>query len=191
MKFSDEEILKAIQDGASEKPLTFLYETVQPKIKAWILQNNGDEEEAQDIFQDAVIAFYRYVTTGQFKQEYSIAGFIFQVSKNMWINRVKQKNKLTGDIEQHVNLRTEETDFDVQTITQDRAEIIQEILSRLGERCKELLTYSIFHNMSMKDISKKMNFSNANTAKTKNYKCKQRLIKLVKDNEYFRTSLYT
>ena len=190
MRFSDEEILKAIQYGSSEEVLDFLYRTVQPKVSMWILQNNGDKEEAQDVFQDAVIAFYRYVKMNRFKQGNSVAGFIYSVSRNLWINRAKQKSRFVSDSEKHVNLAAEENDFYAQTISEDRAQRIQELLTQLGERCKELLTYSIFDNLSMEEISKKMGFSNANTAKTKNYKCKQRMIQLVKENEYFRSALY-
>ena len=191
MKYTDDEILNAIKNGQSGDVLNYLYQNIQPKIKAHVLQNNGDEEEAQDIFQDAVIAFYKYVRMNQFKEGNSVTGFIYSISKNLWINRVKQKNKIVGNIEKHENNFMEENDFFSQTISNERADKIQEILSQLGERCKELLTYSIYNRMTMEEISVKMGFNNANTAKTKHYKCKQRLIQLVKENTHLKEFLYS
>ena len=190
MNYTDAEILSAIKNGESGKVLNFLYKTVRPKIKAWVVQNNGDDDEAQDIFQDAIIVFHKYVVMDQFKKENSVAGFIYSISKNMWINRIKQKNKFNGNIESQLKTHSEENEFYVQTLNDERADKIQEILSQLGERCKELLTYSIFYRLPMEEISEKMGFSNANTAKTKNYKCKQRLIKLVKENAHLKEFLY-
>jgi hypothetical protein len=43
-----------------------------------------------------------------------------------------------------------------------------------------LLTYHYFDGMSMTDISKKLNFANTDTAKTKKYKCKKKLDSLIK-----------
>jgi RNA polymerase sigma factor (sigma-70 family) len=189
MKFTDTEIIIAIKNGQSKDVLLFLYKTVQPQVKSWIIKNKGSEEEAQDIFQDAVIALYKYVIQNKFKEENGVAAFVFTVSKNLWINRVKQKNKFVGDSELNKNI-AEENDFLAETINQERAVKIREILSKLGETCKELLTYKIYHQMSMEEISTKMGFNNADTAKTKHYKCKQRLIKLVKENEQLKEFLH-
>lgn len=191
VKYTDQEILSSIKNGNSEHVLKFLYLTVRPKVQAWIRQNDGDAEEVQDIFQDAVIAFYKYIMENKFKEGNTVAGFIFSISKNLWINRAKQKSRLTGNVEKYANIPDEESGFPIHTIDQERTDKIQEILSQLGERCKELLTYSIFHTMSMEDISKRMGFGNADTAKTKNYKCKQRLIKLIKEHAHFKELLYS
>ena len=191
MNYTDDEILRAIKSENSGSVLNYLYKNVQPKIKAWVLQNNGDVEEAQDIFQDAVIAFYKYVRMNQFKEGNNVTGFIYSISKNLWINRVKQKNRMVVNIEKHENNFIEENDFFSQIISNERANKIQEILSQLGERCKELLTHSIYDRMTMEEISKKMGFNNADTAKTKHYKCKQRLIELVKENKHLKEFLYS
>ncbi|MBN8703686.1 MAG: sigma-70 family RNA polymerase sigma factor [Bacteroidetes bacterium] len=191
MGYTDQDILLAIKSGNSESVLTHLYKVAKPKVKSLVLQNNGDEDEAQDIFQDAVVAFYKYVLAGQFKEGNSVTGFIYSISRNLWINRAKQKNRLVGNIENHTDVQFDGADAYTQTVSKERALKIQEILAMLGERCKELLTYSIFNKMSMEDISQKMGFSNADTAKTKNYKCKQRLIQLVKENQHLKEFLYS
>ncbi len=192
MKYSDTEIVAQIKKGDSDSVLNFLYQTVQFKISSWIIQNNGNEEEAQDIFQDAVVAFYKFVLANKFEEGRSVEGFIFAIGRNLWINRVKQKNKLMMDAEGIEKLPeiTEESDFLTEIVDAERAQKMEVLLSQLGERCKELLTLSIFYSMPMEDISEKMGFSNANTAKTKNYKCKQRLIKIIKENEQVKEWLY-
>lgn len=185
--YTDKEIIEAIRKGKTERVLNYLYDTAQYKISHWILKNNGSEEEAQDIFQDAVLSFYNYVLENRFDEEKSVEGFLFAVGRNMWINRAKQKNKMmTGEKEmKKLDRLADEVDFVAQQMDKERTQQIETLLNQLGQRCKQLLTYSIFYDMRMEEIAETMGFSNANTAKTKNYKCKQRLIGLIKNNEHY------
>ncbi|HVD96850.1 MAG TPA: sigma-70 family RNA polymerase sigma factor [Cytophagaceae bacterium] len=181
MQYTDKEILNSIRAGKEDSALTFLYKKVLPKVKHYILGNSGDEEEAFDIFQDAIMIFYKQVKTDKFKEEYEIAGFIYSVSRNLWINRVKQKNRNVS-MPETLHHESNEPGLLEGLISKEREEYIMNMLSELGERCKELLLNSIYHKFSMKEICEKMGFSTEDAAKTRNYKCKQKLIALVKDN---------
>lgn len=180
MTYTDKEVLEAIRRG-DDSVLEYLYKHVLPKVKAHVLKNNGGNEDARDIFQDAVLIFYKYVKTGKFNEEYEIAGFIFTISKNLWINLAKKKNKvveLTVETPMHEFMKSAIEDL----ITKEREEFIIKMFSQLGGACKEILLYSIFDKFSMKEIKEKMGFTSEDVAKTKNYKCKQRLMHIVKDN---------
>lgn len=180
--YTNKELLSLIQQGSTDKVLSYLYKSVQPKITSWVLQNSGSKEEAQDIFQDSVIVFYKYVVNKQFKVTESIEGFIFVTAKNKWINRAKQQQRTKGLSEEFNHIKEEE-------VREEKNIHVEALLEKLGEVCKELLTYSIFYKMSMEDIALRMNYSGANAVKTKNYKCKQRLVKLVKDKKGLRKYL--
>lgn len=186
-KYTDNELIELVRKGESNKALLFLYKTIQPKVSTWISQNNGSIEEAQDIFQDCVIVFYKYVINSKFKEEESIEGFIYSVAKNKWINKAKQNKRFVNDEIKVETYKTEEETLE----SEDLNEVIKNLLEQLGEVCKELLTYSIFYKLSMEDIALRMEYDNANTAKTKNYKCKQRLVKLVKNKAELRNRLYS
>lgn len=188
-KYKDHEIIDAIKGGDSDAVLRFLYTSMQPKLSKWIIQNNGSEAEAQDIFQDAVLSFYEYVLNGKFDASKSVNGFIYSVGRNMWINRAKQKNKVVSGAEFIESVEGENYE-ELNVYKEENPEQIDALLTKLGERCKELLTYTIFYNMKMVDIASKMGFSNPNTAKTKNYKCKKRLMKIIKEDESVQGWLY-
>lgn len=190
-KFTDIEIVQEIKRGNSDDVLMFLYQTTQFKLSSWIMKNNGNEDEAQDIFQDAVLSFYQYVLGGKFDEGKSVDGFIFSIGRNMWINRAKQRNKTVSGIEEtNYGAEAEEASEFTALFTEDKSEKMDALLTQLGERCKELLTYSIFYNMKMVEIAEKMEFSNADTAKTKNYKCKKRLMKIINEDDKVKGWLY-
>jgi RNA polymerase sigma factor (sigma-70 family) len=179
---NDAAIIKAIKSGNNDAALKDLYKTILPRIKKYILHNNGDEEEAKDIFQDAVIIFFKQIKLEKYDESKEVAGFIFHVARNLWINRIKRKNKqssfddLGKDYEDNSNSLQD-------LITDEKAKAIETLLSSVGEECKQLLKYSIFEKFSMKEICEKMGYSSENVAKTYNYRCKQKLVQLVKDNK--------
>jgi len=62
----------------------------------------------------------------------------------------------------------------------ERERIIARCMEQLGETCRKVLMYYYFEEMSMQEIADKLGFANTDTAKTKKYKCKQKLDELVK-----------
>src|ERR1051325_3728563 len=89
----DEEIIAAIKTGNNSTPLNHLYKIALRKIIRFVTQNNGDEEGAKDVFQDAVVSLFNTVKLGKYDEKKDITGFLYFVSRNLWINRIKKKNK--------------------------------------------------------------------------------------------------
>ena len=188
MKFTDQEVLAAIRKGDDDPALAFLYKKHWPVIRRYVVKNNGTEEEAQDIFQDAIIAFYRHVKLNKFNDRYEIGAFIFSVGRNFWINKVKKDQKQAKLSEEVTHERWEENILH-DIITEERAALVRKVFSKMGEKCRELLTYTIFHRYSMHEVCELMGFSTENAAKTRNYKCKQQLIKLVHEHDHLKRLL--
>ena len=60
-KFEDPlSLFSAIRKG-DNNAMEFLYSNVYHRVKYYILNNNGTESDAKDIFQKAVVAFYEKV----------------------------------------------------------------------------------------------------------------------------------
>ncbi len=98
MQIRDQDVIAAIKAGKDDKVLKALYSNLLPKISAYIRTNNGSNDEAFDVFQDAVVIFFKQVMTDKFDTQYSVSAFIYSVSRNLWINRVKKINKLKSDV---------------------------------------------------------------------------------------------
>lgn len=179
MKVSDQEIVTAIRENKDERVLDSLYKIVFPKVKVLITKNSGTADDAFDIFQEAVIIFYQQVKLNKYKTEYAIAGYIYSVARNLWIDEAKRRKKYIHVSEKEGDVPIEEGILSA-LITKEKAEALDQILSHLGDKCKKLLTLSVFEKRSMKEICEEIGLANENAAKTQNYKCKQKLIELIK-----------
>lgn len=177
----NKEILEAIRNGQNEKILNYLYKTALPQITNFITKNNGDEDEAKDIFQDAVVSLITTVKLGRFIEGKDVNGFLYFVSRNLWINRIKKRNK-QFDIAELDSPPQVESPLAV-IITEDKKEAIDVVLDRLGTKCKQILKYVIYDDLSMKEIASMMNFAGETVAKSTHYRCKQKLIEILENNK--------
>jgi RNA polymerase sigma factor (sigma-70 family) len=179
-KNKSQEIVEAIQSGHNTKVLQYLYQTSLPQIIKFISLNSGDEDEAKDIFQDAVVSLFTTVKLGKYDLEKDVNGFLFFVSRNLWINRVKKRNRSLDISKMQLHLY-EESPL-VVVITEEKKEQIDLFLEKVGSRCKQLLKHVIYDSLSMKEIAKLMDFASEAVAKSTHHRCKQKLMDLVENN---------
>lgn len=171
---SDSKLLTAIHNNNYE----FLYQEIYPKIEKFILGNNGNKQEAEDVFQESIIKIFYKIKNNQIFNKKSISGLIFIISKNIWFNKIKRERKKIEllDIDE----------YELPNIELNQNEDkIDKILSNMDSCCRQVLFYAIFDKLTMEEISNKMNFKSKDVTKTKNYKCKKKLKNFLKNNPYY------
>ena len=167
----DEEILAKIGKG-DETALDYLYTKYYRMMTKIVLSNNGTEEEAKDVFQEALIVFWQKAVSGNLVMTSKISTFLYSICLNQWRKELDRKSRLSHEEKDGEQFQEHDAS--------EKARIIQECIADLGDICKKLLTYYYFDGMSMNDIAEKLQFANTDTAKTKKYKCMKRLDTLVK-----------
>lgn len=172
----DSEIIACIKKG-DEKALDFLYLKNYRMMLKMIIRNNGSEDEAKDVFQEALIVFWQKVIYDQeFTLTSKISTYLYSICQNLWRKELERKKR-------HSHEQVEKPEYPDQDTT-EKVEIVNKCIRELGESCRKILTYYYFDKLSMNDIAEKLGFANADTAKTKKYKCKKELDQKIK-------SLYT
>ncbi len=177
----DQQILQEINSSDRsyhEKALKELYSKFYKSVERFILSKGGNTEDAKDIFQDSLIIFYQSIRKNKFRSESSIKTYLFGICKNIWLSKIKSssKEKLVFSNLEH-NLFTG-YDEDNLVGQEDKEALVKELLHALNEPCKQILTYHYFERLSMKEITHLTGYANENVAKSKKYKCLQKLIKL-------------
>lgn len=187
--FSDEEIIHAIRQGQDAKVIESLYATLLPKVKKHIRSNNGSLDDAYDVFQDAVMVFYRLVVTEKFdSSKYKIQGFVFTISKNLWVNLVK-KRASTQNREQVVAGEELESSILDAIIRNEKKKAWDQVFELLGDKCKEILVMFYYHRFSLKEIAQKLGYTSEDSVKVKSHRCKKTLADVIKDNRYLMEQL--
>lgn len=167
----DSEVLAKISEG-DESALDFLYKKYYRMMIKLVITNSGTEDEARDIYQDALIVFWEKAKSGKLVLTSKISTFIYSICLNLWRKELERKSR-------HSSEEKDDVEF-IEVEKEERIRIIRNCINELGETCKRILMYYYFDGLSMSDIANKLGYANTDTAKTKKYKCKKRLDELVK-----------
>ncbi len=167
----DSDILERISRG-DEKVLDHLYKKYYRMMTKVVLSNSGTEEEAKDVYQEALLAFWQKASSGKLVLTSKISTYLYSICLNQWRKELDRKSRLS--LEEVDGEETQGHD------AEERLRIVKECIDELGDVCKGVLTYYYFDGLGMQDIAEKMNFANTDTAKTKKYKCKKKLDSLIK-----------
>lgn len=167
----DSVILEKISRG-DEKALEYLYRKYYRMMTNAVIKNNGSEQEAKDIYQDALIVFWQKVISNQLTLTSKISTYLYSVCLNLWRKELDRKSRLSREEHDSAEYMNDEAE--------ERKAIIHSCINQLGDTCQKILTYYYFDDMSMQDIADKLGFATTETAKTKKYKCKKRLDNLIK-----------
>ena len=177
MYYFDELIIAEIRKK-NEVALQELYKMHYPMIVHFICSNSGTEEEAKDIYQDAMIAFYERVQQPDFVLTCKIKTYVYAVCRRLWLKRLTQKKRYHGNVEEAESfLRIEEEMQSIEELELDYLKM-NEAMDGLGEPCVSIIRDFYVHGHSMESISAKYGYTNADNAKNQKYKCLQRLKKL-------------
>lgn len=179
---TDNQIISSILHGGigENSALRFLYRTHFPAVRSLIRKNNGNEDEAKEIFQQAIIALYNNIKSGKFKGESSLGTYLYSISRFTWLKALKKSQKTTS---------TENVDHD-ETISEntllesdvERESIVAELFRQLGEVCSKLLMLVYFENLPMKEVALITGFKDEQNARNKKLKCMKQLREIIAAN---------
>jgi len=170
-EMDEKEIFERIQQG-DEKALEFIYKKYYRMMTKLVITNSGTEEEARDVYQDALVVFWQKARSGNLVLTSKMSTYVYSICQNLWRKELDRKKRLTHE--------AKDSSVSIDMDSPEREKIMAKCLNQLGETCRKVLMYYYFDEMSMQEIADKLGFANTDTAKTKKYKCKQKLDELVK-----------
>lgn len=183
-EFSDSELVKAIcTTDILEQAIQQLYEEHGSIAKSFIMGKGGTAQDADDIFQETVVSFIETVQKGKFRQESGIRTFLISISKNLWYNEIRRRQRAGHREKLYVaDFETADTALDDVIGNRELKSQLSQMLNELGESCKKILELYYYENLSMKEIVSHMHYENEQVVRNKKYKCLQQLTDKMKQN---------
>lgn len=174
---TDSEIILGILNDSKEI-LNRLYITYFPMVLQLVLNNNGSEDDAKDVFQESVIVLYNKVKSGNFELNSKLKTFLYSVCRRLWLKRLNAQRRTVRNLEDFSEFLPVEEDLEKHEEKDRQFAMMEQALNQLGEPCKTIIEDYYIQNRSMQEICLKFGYTNADNAKTQKYKCLQRLKKL-------------
>ena len=158
-----------------------VYKKFYPAIMRMVLNNNGTEQEAKDVFQESVLVLYHHVQKQNFILSCALQTYLYSVAKRLWLKQIHKKSstlKLDERFYEGDDFAEAESEVDVYEEREQNLDKMHESIASLGEPCKTLLTDFYMARLGMDEIAEKFGYTNADNAKNQKYKCLQRLKKI-------------
>ena len=174
--------LEALTKGDTRQ-IRDIYEKSFPVVRGFVLKNNGTQEDAEDVFQKALLQIAVRYREEPFEIRTDFQIYLFAVCKNLWRREInKSKNRVTND--DLGNLYTDEQESAMALMEQKRYELFTEKLKQISENCKKILTL-YFAKTSYADIVKAGGYNSETVARQRVFKCKKKLTELIKEDKRY------
>ncbi|WP_408039185.1 RNA polymerase sigma factor [Tenacibaculum amylolyticum] len=174
--------LEALVNGDS-KTISKIYQKNFLGVKKFVLQNKGNIEDAQDVFQKALLQIaVRHKKEGIIIKS-SFDAYVFTVCKNLWrreLNSYKKRVTNSEGIEQI----SEYTANAYALVEQKRHELFLEKLNEISDNCKKILTM-FFAKTSYAEIVETTEYTSEAVVRQRVFKCKKKLTDLVKGDQRY------
>lgn len=172
---TDAQILTALRRGGAARELAWEYMYKKWQV-AWlrkIKEAGGSAEEAHEALNSVCMHFENAVISPGFElRTATLSTYLTICIYNRWM-KTKGKNPKPEEMEDNRIWDFMES-MDQKIARQECRTLLDELLSALGERCKQILTL-FSERFSMEEIAVVMGFKGADTAKKEKYKCLRRM----------------
>jgi RNA polymerase sigma factor (sigma-70 family) len=183
--YSDNKILSELKQSHKDC-INYLYEKYFPLARSFVLKNSGTHEDAEDVFQDGLIALFKKIQTEPLKLNCSLKTYFFSICRNIWMQRLDRKWRLLYQSD-YVNESAGDYDpfaFEIDEENLEKERLYHNHLLSLPEDCKKILMMFL-SKISLKSITEVMGFKDITYTKTRKYLCKNMLRKrILNDPEY-------
>lgn len=147
-------------------------------IQHFVVYNNGTEDDARDIFQEAMMVLYEKAKQPDFELTCQIKTYLYSVCRRLWLKKLQHSRRMETQIENFDQVVTVDEDMeDHEKLTQQYL-IMRTAMGKIGEPCKSLIEAYYVHHKNMQEIAGFFGYTNADNAKNQKYKCLVRLKKL-------------
>jgi RNA polymerase sigma factor (sigma-70 family) len=173
----DQRYIVALCKGES-KLISEIYGKYSREVQIWVTRNNGDADDAQDLFQDSLMAIYDRYCGRDFQLSVSFGALLMAICRRKWFDRISQKKREEGVRNSEAERYTEETPeweaAEEAVLQQKRQECLSRVFELLSEQCRNLLSLIAEGQKPVEDIARQLGLTNANALYQSKHRCTAR-----------------
>jgi RNA polymerase sigma factor (sigma-70 family) len=177
-QLSENEIIERLRNG-DESVIASFYKQHFTSVKKYVLGHGGTAEIAQEFYHDAIIILTQKLKKPDFVLTTEIGAYLMSIVRNKWLYHIRDdKTRWETELNGNEN-STIYDDIELPEITEEQSkdiiEQVMEVLEKMGNPCKKIITEFYYLGRSMKEIAEEMNYQNDRVAITAKSKCMTRL----------------
>ena len=178
------EILEGLRNR-NASVLEFIYKNYFHQISAFISKNDGTEEDAKDVYQDAILVIYQKTKKEDLTLNCSFNTYLYSVCRLLWLKQLEKK-KLRKDFLDESD-KFVELDDDVLSYYEanERFKLYKEHFNKLSYNCQKILEMFLA-KIQIKEIARVLGYRSDQYVKKRKHQCKEKLIASIKSDPRFK-----
>lgn len=182
-EFTADNIIQGLKDKDT-KVLDFIYENFFYQIKVFITRNHGSEEDAKDIYQDALLVIYQKTKKNNLTLSCSFNTYLYSVCRLLWLKQLEQK-RAEKTISEDTGLFVELDESVVKLFeTNEKYKLYQDHFNKLSFSCQKIMELFLA-GIPLKEIANILGFKSEQYAKKRKHQCKEKLVSSIKADPKF------
>jgi RNA polymerase sigma factor (sigma-70 family) len=180
-KYTDDTIKDIFQNNPAEQQRVLEYicknETLKNKVRNVALYKQGNQMDADDLWQDTCLMTYKKLQQGDFRGTHSdkhesLEFFIVGIAKYLWLNQ-RRKKKPDFSTEQLI-YETSDIDLEKWLLRKEGRSLLNQLIDNMSEKCRKLLhLYNL--NFSMREIQNELHLPTEKRANKDTDICRKKL----------------
>jgi RNA polymerase sigma factor (sigma-70 family) len=167
---TDQQIIQLLRTKKTDRALGILYKHF-PMMRKMILANGGTKQDAEDVFQEALVIFCRKAKEYDFVLTSKLSTYLYGICYFLWKDEKGKAEKFKSSPIDSELIKADEDSISGMIEEDNQVKLAEKVLSDLGERCRELLLLFYNGGLRVKDIAAKMGYGSEASAKNQKYKC--------------------
>lgn len=150
-----------------------LYQFHFKMVEYLVTQNSGNTFDAEDVFQETMVALFNKSREVNFELTCSVKTFVYSIARNLWLKKLRDNRHEVKikDCEKYEQLAVEEDN----ELAPGREMQVRNAIEQLGDGCRKILVLFYYVKKSMQEIADELGYTNADNVKNQKYKCLQQL----------------
>jgi len=189
--FPDSELVANLRAGKRmDETIKTIYRNHFDSLNWYVMNNSGSRQDAEDVFQEVVMAFIDLVKKDKFRGESTVKTFLYSLNRHTWLNELKRRGRALAREEKYEKGQ-ERIELDASHLISDRegkAEVIK-LVGQLGDICKKILLLFYYENLSISEILDTLDYQNEQVVRNKKYKCLKELEQMITEKPLLKQTL--
>jgi RNA polymerase sigma factor (sigma-70 family) len=178
------DLRERLKNGDNEA-FVYLYQSCYGRVEAFIKANSGNEQDARDVFQEALFVLFKKAGDANFQWTADPGAYLSAVVRNLWLYRLRGKQA-------HPTLFIPENDGALMGAADDFEEIllrehrddsryktISACIQQLRPECQDMIKYTYYQQLATAEIARRLQYTEA-FVKVKKHRCMEALRGMVR-----------
>ena len=187
-EYKAEEILEGLRNKDTNV-LDFIYKNFFQQIKVFINKNSGTDEDAQDIYQDAVLVIYQKIKNDNLTLNCSFNTYLYSVCRLLWLKQLEKRRKTQEYAEDSEEVIELDDGILKLYSSNERYIIYQDHFKKLSQNCQKILELYMAR-IQLKEIANILGYKSDLYVKKRKHQCKEKLVNSIKNDPRYKELLF-